>query len=553
MILGGCAANPKADPGLSAQLEQWHLLADRSFRNAAAVPENTSSPDQVAAMEESAFSETDPDPNENPAPLPMVPSPVHRLPDMPVTMHMNDVSVPVLLRTLAKIADLNMMINDSITGQTQLVVKESPWDQVFLGLMDAYGLAYEWAGDILQVFSAADFKKRQSLLEARNAYENAKIQQELARLQLAYHKRRQEPLTTRIVKIRYANLESLYRNLNQYLAAARNEKTTSLDIASALMPMGETASGGGTQVRPGEKGSIMMDEASNALIIHASQSDIDQLMPIIKQLDQPAKQILIEAHIVEVESNTGKALGIQWGGLGNFKTSADKQISVGGDISPFGQQLQDGTFLNPVDGNVVNLPLMGNTGLNLGIMAQKMGSFVLYTQLMALQEEGVLNILSKPSITTQDHQKAIIRSGKEVPYQTVEGTGSDQTVNIEWKEAVIKLEVTPHIIDDQMVRLEILTNKDELDFSTSVNGNPTIITKNAETSVMLLDGQTTVIAGLNKEKKTDNQQGIPGLKDMPGLGWLFKNMNKQKEKEELLIFITPHILDNPSIPPAKKG
>ena len=553
MMLGGCLADKKPAPSLSTQLGQWHLLADRSLRDAAAVPENVHSPDQAPSIEESNLSETDPEPNDNPAPLPMVPSPGHPLPDMPVTMHMNDVSVPVLLRTLAKIADLNMMINDSITGQTQLVVKESPWNQVFLGLMDAYGLAYEWAGDILQVFSAADFKKRQSLLEARNAYENAKIQQELARLQLAYQKLRQEPLTTRIVKIRYANLESLYRNLNQYLAVVRNEKTASLDISSVLMPMGDAVSDGGTQVRPGEKGSIMMDEASNALIIHASQSDIDQLIPIIKQLDQPARQILIEAHIVEVESNTGKALGIQWGGLANIKTSSDKQISVGGDISPFGQQLQDGTFLNPADGNVVNLPMLGTTGLNLGIMAQKMGSFVLYTQLMALQEEGVLNILSKPSITTQDHQKAIIRSGKEVPYQTVEGTGSDQTVNIEWKEAVIKLEVTPHIIDDQMVRLEILTNKDELDFSTSVNGNPTIITKNAETSVILLDGQTTVIAGLNKEKKSDNQQGIPGLKDMPGLGWLFKSMNKEKEKEELLIFITPHILDNPSITPAKKG
>ncbi len=129
--------------------------------------------------------------------------------------------------------------------------------------------------------------------------------------------------------------------------------------------------------------------------------------------------------------------------MGNFKTSSDKQISVGGDISPFEKQLKDGEFLNPVDGNVVNLPMVGETGLNLGIMAQKMGSFVLYAQLMALQEEGMLNILSKPSITTQDHQKAIIRSGKEVPYQTVEGTGSDQTVSIEWKEAVIKLEVTP--------------------------------------------------------------------------------------------------------------
>lgn len=197
--------------------------------------------------------------------------------------------------------------------------------------------------------------------------------------------------------------------------------------------------------------------------------------------------------------------------------------------------------------------MVGETGLNLGIMAQKMGSFVLYAQLMALQEEGMLNILSKPSITTQDHQKAIIRSGKEVPYQTVEGTGSDQTVSIEWKEAVIKLEVTPHIIDDQMVRLEILTNKDELDFSEPINGNPTIITKNAETSVTLMDGQTTVIAGLNKEKKTDSEQGIPGLKEMPGLGWLFKSTNKEKEKEELLIFITPHILDNSFIPSAKKG
>lgn len=537
------------------QLEKWRLLADRSFSDTTDVSEKSRSDDQREATENPTLpeSETDPGLADTHVPLPMVPVPVRKLPDMPVTMHMNNVSVPVLLRTLAKIAELNMMINDSITGQTQLVVTESPWDQVFLGLMDAYGLAYEWAGDILQVFSAADFKKRQSLLEARNAYENAKIEQELARLQLVYQKRRQEPLTTRIVTIRYANLESLYRNLNQYLAVTRSEKIASLGISSILVPTEDAASDAGDQVRPGEKGSIMMDETSNALIIHASQSDIDQLMPIIQKLDQPSKQILIEAHIVEVESNTGRALGIQWGGLGNFKTSSDKQISVGGDISPFEKQLKDGEFLNPVDGNVVNLPMVGETGLNLGIMAQKMGSFVLYAQLMALQEEGMLNILSKPSITTQDHQKAIIRSGKEVPYQTVEGTGSDQTVSIEWKEAVIKLEVTPHIIDDQMVRLEILTNKDELDFSEPINGNPTIITKNAETSVTLMDGQTTVIAGLNKEKKTDSEQGIPGLKEMPGLGWLFKSTNKEKEKEELLIFITPHILDNSFIPSAKKG
>jgi type IV pilus assembly protein PilQ len=544
MIMHGCAANQKAEKNLADQFVEWQFLADRN-RAAASAPQET-------ALKNDRISEAESDPAPA-ADQPMI-SPsserIRTLPDLPVTMHMNNVSVPVLLRTLAKIADLNMMINDSITGQTQLVVNKSPWDQVFTGLLDAYGLSYDWTGDILHVYSAADFKKRQSLLEARNDYENAKTKQELARLQLAHQKRRQEPLTTKIVTIRYANIASLHQNLNQYLSVTRNqqdEPSTGMTAEGSLIPGAMSGSDKGTI--PGEKGTIMMDKDSNSLIIHASRQDIDKLMPVIHELDRPVKQVLIEAHIVEAESSTGKALGIQWGGLSSSKTSSDKQISVGGDISPFGQSLQDGSFYEPVDGNVVNLPAIAATGMNLGIMAEKMGSFVLYTQLIALQEEGVLNILSNPSITTQNHQKAIIKSGKEIPYQTVQ----DNEISIEWKEAVIKLEVTPHVVDNQIVRLEILTHKDELDFSDAINGNPTIITKNAQTSVMLFDGQTTVIGGLNKEKSSDSEQGVPGLKNMPGMGWLFKNMNKEKEKEELLIFITPHILEDLSIMPPDKG
>jgi type IV pilus assembly protein PilQ len=544
MIMHGCAANQKAEKNLADQFVEWQFLADRN-RAAASAPQET-------ALKNDRISEAESDPAPA-ADQPMI-SPsserIRTLPDLPVTMHMNNVSVPVLLRTLAKIADLNMMINDSITGQTQLVVNKSPWDQVFTGLLDAYGLSYDWTGDILHVYSAADFKKRQSLLEARNDYENAKTKQELARLQLAHQKRRQEPLTTKIVTIRYANIASLHQNLNQYLSVTRNqqdEPSTGMTSADSLIAGAMSGSDKGTI--PGEKGTIMMDKDSNSLIIHASRQDIDKLMPVIRELDRPVKQVLIEAHIVEAESSTGKALGIQWGGLSSSKTSSDKQISVGGDISPFGQSLQDGSFYEPVDGNVVNLPAIAATGMNLGIMAQKMGSFVLYTQLIALQEEGVLNILSNPSITTQNHQKAIIKSGKEIPYQTVQ----DDEISIEWKEAVIKLEVTPHVVDNQIVRLEIITHKDELDFSDAINGNPTIITKNAQTSVMLFDGQTTVIGGLNKEKSSDSEQGVPGLKNMPGMGWLFKNMNKEKEKEELLIFITPHILEDLSIMPPDKG
>lgn len=543
MILNGCTATQKADQSPARQFAKWQARAEES-RGVTPVPHETPHQDTPAPEEKS---DADPWADEN-TPLPAADT-SPRLPEMPLTMHMNNVSLPALLRTLAKIADLNMIINDSITGQTQLVVNESPWDQVFTTLLESSGLAYDWSGDILQVFGVEDYKKRQSLLEARSSYENAKTKQMLARQQLEDQKRMQEPLITKIVNIRYANLESMQKNLNQYLAVTRYEPVLALDPSSGDAMMPDILSGAGKRSDPGKQGSIMMDQGTSSLIIHASRSDINKLMPVIRQLDRPVKQVWIEAHIVEAESSTGKALGIQWGGLANTKTSSDKQISVGGDISPFGQALQDDAFYEPVDGNVVSLPMIGQTGINLGIMAQKMGSYVLYTQLMALQEDGVLNILSKPSITTQNHQKAVIKSGKEIPYQTVE----DDEVSIEWKEAVIKLEVTPHVIDDKIVRLEILTHKDELDFSSPINGNPTIITKNAETSVTLLDGQTTVIGGLNKEKNNNSEKGVPGLKDVPGLGWLFKNMSKDKEMEELLIFITPHILENQVIAPAGKG
>ena len=138
-----------------------------------------------------------------------------------------------------------------------------------------------------------------------------------------------------------------------------------------------------------------------------------------------------------------------------------------------------------------------------------------------------------------DHRKAIIKSGEEVPYQTVTSDGS---IMVEWKEAVIKLEVVPHVINNRIVRLEIETTKDELDWSNTVNGNPTIIKKNAVTQVTLFDGQTTVIGGLNKEKSTGGESGVPGLKDVPGLGWLFKSTKKSNDMEELLIFITPYVL-----------
>ena len=156
-----------------------------------------------------------------------------------------------------------------------------------------------------------------------------------------------------------------------------------------------------------------------------------------------------------------------------------------------------------------------------------------------MQDQGKLHILSSPSITTLDNQLAFIESGEDVPYQSIGQLGE---VNIQYKKAVLKLEVTPNVIDENTLKMHIKVNKDEADFSRTVLGNPTIITKNAETNVIQNDGQTIVIGGLSKEASSRSNTGTPFLEDIPGLGYLFKRKSSADRMEELLIFITPHIL-----------
>ena len=527
--LSGCASREEKKPTTQQRMEKWQALADKSV-SITPVPAVNTHKDESVLEDMVDPMETD---RHEPGKKETV-SDNRKLPTIPVTMQMHDISLPVLIRTLARVASLNIMINDSVKGQTKIAITNVPWNQAFVGILDTFGLTYEWSGNILRVVSVSDLKKKQALLEARQNYEKTKNKHDLTLMQLAQKKNRLEPLVTKIVKIHYADLHSLQKNLNQYLSSKPKKEPAAQTVKTL------TATEPVEQEEADFQGNIMVDEFSNSLILHTSRANIKKIMPIIRQLDQPIKQVLIEAHIVEADSNTGKALGIQWGGLGTAVTDNGKSISIGGNMTEFGTPLLDaeGNQSAPVDGNIVNLPIAATTGMTLGVMTQKIGEFVLYTQLLALEEQGMLNILSKPSITTLNHRKAIIKSGKEVPFQTIE----NQEVSIEWKEAVIKLEVTPHIIDDEIIMLEILTHKDELDFKNVVNGNPTIITKNAETTVTLFDGQTTVIGGLSKEKSSDTEDGVPGLKNISGLGWLFKSVDKKKEMEELLIFITPHIL-----------
>lgn len=421
------------------------------------------------------------------------------LPTQKISMTMHGVDVSVLLRTLARAANINIMINESVQGKADLNIKNASWDQVFNGILSTHGLTYAWVGDIIRIMTVED---REQDLKRETQKKELKLV---------------EPLITRIVQVDYSEATKLQGNLEKFL----------------------TMDGEGKPI-----GTVMVDEHTNSLIIQAIAEDITGMISLIQELDRPTSQVLIEAHIVEATKSTARDLGVQWGGLYKNEGGVNHYITPGANSTGIlDQTLRDSAgavqALNPTTGMAVNFPAnIGTTGLTLGYVFEDVGKAVLTAQLSALQDEGKLNILSSPSITTLDNQTAVIESGKEVPYQTVE----DGEVKIEYKDATLRLEVIPHVIDGKTLTLIIDVKKDELDFANAVGGQPAITTKKASTKVILLDGETTVIGGLNKEKVDDSEAGVPGFKDIPLLGWLFKSTSKDKEMDDLLIFITPHIL-----------
>jgi len=471
--------------------------------------------------------------------------PSHRpLPAMKVSMKMNDVSVDIVIRTLAKVANVNIIISKNVTGITDLNIDGVPWDQVFESILKTFGYSYEWIGDIIRVISIEDLNNDVRLMAAQQSMRLKKREHDLAMLTLNSKAQELAPLETVIIPIRYIgsdDLEPLRDNLWEFMK-------TSGDMTNITAGNGSDAMSDESLAR----GGIMIDKHTHSLMIQATAADIARVVPIIKKLDKPVRQILIEAQIVEANKDTARELGVQWGGLGHTYRRG-KQNWVGGPMGDYDTSLyttedEDDvprgtpiTHLPPI-GNALNFAsdkVLAGKGMNLGLMFEDPGKYVLTVQLQALQSQGKLNILSNPSITTLDNQKAVIESGKEVPFQTVD----DGDISIEFKKAVISLDVTPHVISDNIMKLDIITSKDELDWSHTILGNPTIITKKAETGVVLFDGQTTVIGGLNKSMDSDGGSGVPWLKDIPGIGHLFKNSSKSSTMEDLLIFITPHILD----------
>lgn len=439
-----------------------------------------------------------------------------RLPYPPISLDMRNVDLSLLLRTLARIAGQNMVLSENVRGVASITIENQSWRDVFLSLLRTYGLTYAWEGDIIRVMTTEDISKDFQLLELEQRRQAKKREIENV-----------APLEIQVFSVRYGDAE----NLGEIFTALLRENADQ------------------------RRGNVMVDEFTNSLVVQANRRDLERVERLLVSLDRPTSQIRIEARIVEASSDTARELGIEWGGY--YRTgSGDRNFWVAPGVNSFTDATDDATpglgdgagdvaAIQPSAGLIQQLPgilseIRDGSGLNIGFIGERIGDYVLGFQLSALERAGKIRILSSPSISTLDNQTATIESGREVPFQTVD----EGEVNVEFKEAVLRLEVTPHLIGSDTLKLRIITNKDELDFSNTVDGNPTVITKRARTNVLLRDGQTTVIGGLRKETLSDSERGIPYLMDIPLLGRLFRRDSKNENMEEILIFITPRVLQD---------
>ena len=444
-----------------------------------------------------------------------------------------------------------------------LHVNNKPWDEVFLGLIKTHGLSYRWQGEILSIITIDDILKDTVMLAAKS---RRMMQQVLVK--------KAEPRITRVIKIRYSSAASIAQTINTLVFKSsasstagdtKAQKTRSEDEFTTLIQLNkdtferefrEEGEGMGESVTSGSAnakliynvpGDISVDTDTNTIIVQAPRSVMKIVYYLVNKMDKPRAQIRIKCYIIETDSDTMRELGVQWGGSMDYQNSTnDRTMFFPGGTMTYSD---DSTSWSPNysgglggAGYGINFPLTSadasTMGLSLGYLFGDIAEDYLEAQLSALATEDRVNILSSPTLITMENKEALIQDGVEVPYPVETDDGYD----VEWAEALISLRVTPQIVGDNFLRLQVQVLKDEVDETRSVLGYPYIKKKKTESMILCRDGETIVLSGLTKRQTEHGNDGVPWLKDIPALGWLFKHQLDDEELNEIMVFITPIIM-----------
>jgi type IV pilus assembly protein PilQ len=421
-----------------------------------------------------------------------------------IDLDLKDADVHNVLRLLADVGQVNIVTADNVQGSVTIRMRNVPWDQALDIVLQSKSLGMVRQANMIRVAPLSDLEKEREMQIARRQQE----------VKLA-------PIETRLIPVSYAQAADLQ------------------DRARPLLS---------------ERGSIAVDERTNVMIVRDIAGNLNQIEELTRSLDTQTPQVLVEARIVEATSTYVRDVGIQWGGDATFSAATGNPTglafpnSVGvaggasdGNTPTAGLSPFQNTVANP--NFAVNLPAAVGTGRG-GALGLTFGSIDntinLAVRLSAAESNGMLRILSSPRILTLDNREARISQGTLIPFSQVSAQGVQTT----FQEAKLQLLVRPHVTADGSVAMHVKINRDEPDFNqTSARGDPTILKREAETDLLVLDGHTAVIGGIFTRNTGRNLDQVPFFGDIPLIGLLFQRRRASDSRGELVIFLTPRIVN----------
>lgn len=424
-----------------------------------------------------------------------------------LSLNFQNIEVRAVLQLLADFNGMNLVTSDTVTGNLTLRLKNVPWDQALDIILKTKGLAMRQNGNVMLIAPAAEIAAREKQeLEAKK---------QLVEL---------EPLYSEIIEVNFAKAD---------------------EIATILTStQGDSADGKGGFLS--ERGSVVVDARTNSLLLRDTADQLVEIQKLIEQLDIPVRQVLIESRIVIANNDFSKELGVRFGASarsrtlgagtsgsldgievreGNSNPNLSTPSAMGDDPRGLGQDLN------------VNLPVNNPAGSIALALAKLPMGMILELELSAMQEEGRGEVISSPRVITSNQKQATIEQGTEIPYQEASSSGA---TSVSFKEAVLKLDVTPQITPDDRIVMDLEVNKDEV--GEIFLGVPSIDTRSVKTQVLVDNGETVVLGGIYEQTKNQGVQRVPFFGDLPYVGALFRNTFNEDRQRELLVFVTPKIV-----------
>ncbi|TWV84713.1 type IV pilus secretin PilQ [Moraxella sp. VT-16-12] len=406
----------------------------------------------------------------------------------PLSMAFQDVSVRTVLDVLGQFTDTNIVASDNVQGNITLRLINVPWDQALDIILKSKDLDKRKNGNVILVAPAKELKDA-----------------ELATLKALEEEKSLAPLRTEYIRLNYAKADDVLKLIED----ARSSGSRSNDVGNASL-------------LASSKGVITVDARTNTLIVKDTSEGINSMRALIEKIDIPVKQVMIEARIVTASETFAREIGVRWG------------ANKGSSTNPFSLKSGSPTNLSVDLGTSKGI----GGGLTVGLLS--ISDMLLDLSLSALKTEGRGEIISAPKVLTADKQKARISSGRQIAYQEASASGA---TSVSFKEAALTLEATPNITPDGKISIQLDVRNGDTTGEVYA-GVPVIREDRISTNVVLEDGQTVVLGGVFRDRLENNDRKVPFLGDIPGVGRLFKYDGKTVDKSELLIFITPRLVND---------